>query len=179
MQTTTSQAADRAVDELGDAVVALVRTWRGVGRRFTDGSPNAGPQGTLAVLEMARLLGEGEHRLSEIAERRGVDQSVVSRQIGELQQRGLVCRRPDPSDRRASLVRLTSEGHEVLRRSERLRQEWLRGALARTPTTDVEAAARLVTALAEELQARANELGMLAAPPVLTPEPRPIPERPA
>jgi DNA-binding MarR family transcriptional regulator len=171
MQTTRdpSPATDNPVDELGDAVVALVRAWRSVGRRFIDGTAN--PQHTLAVLEMARLLGEGEHRLSGIAERRGVDQSVVSRQIGELEQRGLVCRRPDPSDRRASLVRLTPKGHEVLRRSERLRQEWLRAALARTPATDVRAAARLVAALAEELQTRASELGVLGEPPVLPPEP--------
>jgi DNA-binding MarR family transcriptional regulator len=173
MQTTSGvgSATDAAVDELGDAVVALVRTWRSVGRRFTDGAANTGSQSTLAALEMARLLSDGEHRLGEIAGRRGVDQSVVSRQIGELQQRGLVCRRPDPSDRRASLVRLTPEGTEMLRRSDRLRKEWLRGALARIPATDVQAAARLVAALAAELQARSGDLGVLAQPPVLTPDP--------
>lgn len=109
MQTTsgTSTATDLAVDELGDAVVALVRTWRSVGRHGPDGT-----QSTFAALEMAQLLSQGEHRLSEIAERRGVDQSVVSRQIGELEQRQLVSRRRDPSDRRASLVRLTPHGRD-------------------------------------------------------------------
>ncbi|OLT17455.1 hypothetical protein BJF78_13050 [Pseudonocardia sp. CNS-139] len=165
MQTTTGDATDHAVDELGDAVVALVRTWRSLARRVPDGTQSAGSQSTLAVLEMARLIGDGERRLSEIAELRGVDQSVVSRQIGELEQRHLVCRRPDPSDRRASLVRLTPAGHEVLERSRKLRQDWLRGALARTPVADVRATARLVSALAEELEARSGELGVLAGPP--------------
>jgi len=158
--TTADKAVDSAVDELGDAVFTLVRTWRSLGRRAPEGS-----QSTLAVLELARLLGEGEHRLSEIAELRGVDQSVISRQIGELEQRNLVCRRPDPSDRRASLVRLTPAGQEVLERDGTLRREWLRGALARSPVDDVRTTALLVTALAEELAARALELGPLAAPP--------------
>lgn len=152
--------ADSAVDELGDAVVALVRIWRSLGRRAPEGS-----QSTLAVVELARLLGEGEHRLSEIAELRGVDQSVISRQIGELEHRGLVCRRPDPSDRRACLVRLTATGHDVLDRARALRQEWLRGALARSPVGDVQTTARLVAALAEELQSKAHELGPLPEPP--------------
>jgi DNA-binding MarR family transcriptional regulator len=165
MQTTTGVTTDSAVDALGDAVVALVRTWRSVGRRMADGTHGAGVQSTFSALEMARLIGEGEHRLSEIAELRGVDQSVVSRQISELEQRRLVCRRPDPADRRASLVRLTPQGLELLERGIRLRQEWLRGALARTPATDVEAAARLVAALAEELQTRASELGVLTQSP--------------
>jgi DNA-binding MarR family transcriptional regulator len=165
MQTTTSVATDRAVDELGDAVVALVRTWRSVGRRMSDGIHGPGTQSTLAALEMARLIGDGERRLSEIAELRGVDQSVVSRQVGELEQRRLVCRRPDPADRRASLVRLTPEGRDLVERSMRLRQEWLRGALARTSTTDVKAAAKLVAALAQELHIRAGELGELTQPP--------------
>jgi DNA-binding MarR family transcriptional regulator len=149
MQLTPS---DVAVDELGDAVLGLVRTWRSVGRRALEGSRSA-----LAVLELARLVGDGEHRLSEIAERRGVDQSVISRQVGELEQRGLVCRRPDPSDRRACLVRLTPDGLAALERGRALRQEWLRGALARCPVDDVQATARLVAALADELQDKAGE----------------------
>jgi DNA-binding MarR family transcriptional regulator len=152
--------ADTAADDLVDAVVGLVRTWRGLGRRAPEGS-----QSTLAVLELARLLGDGEHRLGEIAERRGVDQSVISRQVGELEQRGLVCRRADPSDRRACLVRLTPAGHEVLERARALRQDWLRGALARCPEDDVRGAARLLAALADELEARAHELGPLTRPP--------------
>lgn len=145
---------DRAVDELGDAVAALVRAWRGLGRGAD-----------LGVLEFAILLGDGEHRLSHIAELRGVDQSVVSRQIGELQARGLVCRRPDPTDRRASLVRLTPEGHGVLDRARRMRRDWLRAALVRTPTADVRTAAELVACLATELESRtAADLGLATVP---------------
>ena len=120
---------DHAVDQLADAVLALLRSWRALTHRAAE----AGAPSTMAVLELVRLLGDDERRLSEIAVLRGVDQSVVSRQITELQAKGMVCRRPDPADRRASLIRLTPAGHELLARLGELRRDWLHGALARLP----------------------------------------------
>jgi DNA-binding MarR family transcriptional regulator len=145
-------ASDAAVDELADAVTALVRTWRSAGRRLPEGMHS-----TLAMLQLTALLDGGEHRLGEIAGLRGVDQSVVSRQVGELQARGLVCRRPDPSDGRASLVRLTPDGHRLLDAAQRMKRELIRGALARRPVDDVRAAARLVADLAGELDTRLGD----------------------
>jgi DNA-binding MarR family transcriptional regulator len=159
---------DAAADQLADAVQALVRSWRALTHRAGE----SGAPSTMAVLELVRLLGEDERRLSEIAALRGVDQSVVSRQISELQAKGLVCRRPDPADRRASLVRLTPDGHDLLAGLAELRRDWLRGALARVPGTDVLATARLVGAVAEEIAQRAAE-------PVGSPTPPARPGRPA
>lgn len=139
--------SDAAVDELADAVSALVRTWRTAGRRVPEGTPPA-------MLQLAGLLDDGEHRLGEIAGLRGVDQSVVSRQVGELQARGLVCRRPDPADGRASLVRLTPDGHALLGTAQRRGRAVVRGALARCAPGDVRTAARVVAAIAEELDER-------------------------
>ena len=68
-------------------------------------------------MEMASLIGEGEHRLSELAELRNVDQSVISRQIGDLRPRVWSAGGPDPADRRASLVRLTPDGLLLLERA--------------------------------------------------------------
>ncbi|MFC4943410.1 MarR family winged helix-turn-helix transcriptional regulator [Pseudonocardia sp. GCM10023141] len=145
--------ADQAVDELGAAVIALIHAWRTISRRVPEHPP-----GIAATMEMARLLGEDEHRLSRIAELRGVDQSVISRQVTDLQRRGLVCRRPDPTDHRASLIRLTADGLQVLESSRTLRQDWVRGALARRPVADVRTTAELVAALAEELAARGADM---------------------
>jgi DNA-binding MarR family transcriptional regulator len=143
---------DAAVDELADAISALVRTWRGAARRL----PESG-HSIFALMQLTGLLDDGEHRLGEIAERRGVDQSVVSRQIGDLQARGLVCRRPDPSDGRATLVRLTPDGRELATRARALERDLVRGALSRRPGTDVRTAARVVAALADELDARLDD----------------------
>jgi DNA-binding MarR family transcriptional regulator len=152
--------ADRAADELADAVLALLRGWRALTHRAAE----AGAPSTVAVLELVRLLGEDERRLSEIALLRGVDQSVVSRQIHELQAKGLVCRRPDPVDRRASLIKLTPSGHELLVQVGELRREWLRSALASVPDTDMREATRLVAALATEITARATSPAADPAP---------------
>ena len=158
-----ADAPERAVDELGDAVAALVRAYRHAGRR-----PEAG-YAALSALELVRLLGEGERRLSELAELRGVGQSVVSRQIGELEARHLACRRPDPTDGRASLVRLTDAGRDLLAAIHSTRRQWLRDALVRYPAADVHEAARLLTALADALNAHPPEFGVTTDPDARTP----------
>ncbi len=144
--------ADHEIDELGTAVSALLRTWHGLTRR---GAERTG----LTACETAALIGTDELRLSALAELRNVDQSVISRQVGELADRGLVDRRPDPSDRRASLVRLTPEGLRQLAATRSAHRAWLRAALARTRTTDVRAAADLISALTTELPAHADTAG--------------------
>ena len=121
--------AEDAADALGDAVVALVRAYRHALRH-----PVAS---ALPALELALLLGEGELRLGELAARRGVCQSVVSRQVGELEARGLVVRRRDPADRRAGLVQLTPAGRELLAEAADTRRTWLHDALAHHPDDDV------------------------------------------
>ena len=144
-------AGDAGVDELVDAVGALVRAWRHAGRQLPDRT-------TTALVQLAGQLRDGEHRLGEIACRRGVDQSVVSRQVGELEARGLVRRRPDPADRRAQHVGLTPAGRELLDRAALLTREIVRGALARRPDADVAAVAAFVADLAAECDSRAGAL---------------------
>jgi len=145
---------DQAVDALSSAVIGLLHTWRLLNRRSGENA-----RSDLSAMEMASLIGEGEHRLSELAELRNVDQSVISRQIGDLSERGLVCRRPDPADRRASLVRLTPDGLLLLERVRLLRRTWLRDALARTPAVDVRTAAELISVMTAELAAHAGDFG--------------------
>ncbi|GAA2558497.1 MarR family winged helix-turn-helix transcriptional regulator [Pseudonocardia hydrocarbonoxydans] len=153
----TTSAGDDAVDELADAVTCLVRSWRGAGRRVPHSAHS-----TLALLQLAGLLDDGEHRIGEIAGLRGVDQSVVSRQVGELAARGLARRRPDPADRRAGLVSLTADGHALVERARHLKRDLVRGALRRCEPGDVHTVARLVLGLAEEIDARTGELAALS-----------------
>ena len=109
----------------------------------------------LPALELALLVGEGElaARRAGGPARRSASPSL-SRQVGELEARGLVVRRPDPADRRAGLVRLTPAGRELLAEAADTRRRWLHDALARHPDDDVRAATRLVRALADELDHR-------------------------
>ncbi|MDG4797622.1 MarR family winged helix-turn-helix transcriptional regulator [Micromonospora sp. WMMD1082] len=51
-----------------------------------------------------------------IAEELGIDRTVLTYLIDDLERDGLVVRRPDPADRRSRLVTLTEAGHEAARR---------------------------------------------------------------
>jgi len=131
-----------AVDALSDAVADLVHA-------VVHASRQSGHT-ALPVFELARLLAHGERRLGELAAQRGVRQSVVSRQVCELEARGLVVRRPDPADARAALVRLTPAGRELLDGVARTRRRAFHDALARHPVADVQAAVRVARALTDE-----------------------------
>ena len=66
---------------------------------------------------LASWLAEAESlRLSDLAEVLHTDLSTVSRQVQAAERAGLVERRPDPSDGRASRVYLSSLGREALER---------------------------------------------------------------
>jgi DNA-binding MarR family transcriptional regulator len=55
-------------------------------------------------------------RMTDLAERLLVANSSCNRLVARLAQRGLVDRRPGPSDRRQVLVALTAEGRRIHRR---------------------------------------------------------------
>ena len=57
------------------------------------------------------MLKEGV-RPAEIARRAGVSRQAIHQVIGDLQRKGLVQMRPDPTNRRAKLVFLTKRGRE-------------------------------------------------------------------
>ncbi|NJC69171.1 winged helix-turn-helix transcriptional regulator [Planosporangium thailandense] len=67
-----------------------------------------------------------------LAQQLGVDRTVMTYLLDDLERAGLVERRPDPTDRRARRIAVTGHGEEILARlTERLRQaeEHLLGSL--------------------------------------------------
>jgi DNA-binding MarR family transcriptional regulator len=67
-----------------------------------------------SLMALALLDRHGPSRVSDLAEIARVDTSVVSRQIAQAEQHGLVERKPDPADGRAHRVSLTRAGAKVL-----------------------------------------------------------------
>jgi len=62
-----------------------------------------------------RVLGrDGVMRLSELSDRLRIAPRSVTEVVDALESRGLAERRPDPADRRATLVGLTEHGDSVL-----------------------------------------------------------------
>ena len=68
----------------------------------------------------ACVLGRLHERrgMGALAEELGCDASNITQLVSRLEAVGLVTREPDPSDRRARLVRRTRRGHAVNRRFE-------------------------------------------------------------
>ncbi|TCO64826.1 MarR family winged helix-turn-helix transcriptional regulator [Actinocrispum wychmicini] len=63
---------------------------------------------------LAELSYRGEARVSDLAEQRFVDASVVSRQAAQLEKVGLIERRRAPEDGRVMLLRVTPDGERTL-----------------------------------------------------------------
>lgn len=83
-----------------------------------------------AVMLLSEIERRGESRLSDLAKHRMVGLPVISRQVAELAAAGLIDRRPEPKDGRASLVRVSEEGARQLAHWRRLQVDFLREALA-------------------------------------------------
>lgn len=109
---------------------------------------------------LAEVFYRGECRVSELAEHRTVDASVVSRQVAQLEQAELIARRLDPDDHRVSLLRATPAGEQVVLDLERNKAEWLSRALRDWGDEDVQHLAELVQAATADIrQAALDDLG--------------------
>ena len=95
----TGYLLGRATDHSRDYFEALVKPL-GIGRRHF---------GVLAVLGEEKPLSQ-----AEIGERLSVDRNTMVILLDDLEEKSLVIRRRDPSDRRAHLVSLTDTGRDVL-----------------------------------------------------------------
>ncbi|MCE0761827.1 MarR family transcriptional regulator [Pseudonocardia kujensis] len=113
--------ADRLVHEL----VMLMRLIKRIGPAYRGAELE-----TASFPLLARLATEGPQRSGEIAAAMCADPSTISRQVAGLVRSGLVERRADPEDGRASLLAATTEGHRVLDTERRRRAGQLVDALA-------------------------------------------------
>lgn len=79
-------------------------------RHVRDHTPSLAPH----LFTVLAWLEEGPATAGELANRERVSAPSMSRTIGELEERGLVARQPDPTDARAKIVTLTAAGKRTL-----------------------------------------------------------------
>ena len=91
-------------------------------------------------------------RLSDLAAAVELDASTVSRQIKQLEDKGIVERTADPEDGRASLIRISSEGRDVIQAAFRRRFERLKVVLEPWSQHDRDLLQDLLTRLAADLR---------------------------
>lgn len=96
--------------ELGWALGTVTRTYLRVAGEQLAGTPG-GPRGYLVLATIGQ--GESSTQLA-LAQHLGVDRTMMTYLLDDLEGAGLVERRPDPADRRARRVVLTEAGRTRL-----------------------------------------------------------------
>lgn len=76
--------------------------------------PGDGPLSVGLVSALRQLTDHGPVRATALAELEGISGASMTRVLNGLEERGLIVRQPDPSDRRAQVVRLTDAGRTVV-----------------------------------------------------------------
>jgi DNA-binding MarR family transcriptional regulator len=141
-----------------DSAARLRAVIGGIHRRLrkTPSAAAAGltPTRISVLLSVAR---SGPVKLSELANKEGLNPTLLSRVVGDLADSGLLERATDEGDRRAAWVKATSTGKRVAERMRRERTDALYVALAALPESDrvlVERALPSLELLAEQLRER-------------------------
>jgi DNA-binding MarR family transcriptional regulator len=80
---------------------------------------------------LSRLDRGGPSSTSDLAAAERMRPQSMAQTVHDLEQEGLVSRRPDPADGRRAFVELTGAGHELLRATRARRETWLAQALER------------------------------------------------
>ena len=136
--------------EGGDAELAR-RAWRAMSGIALDHDRKVTVSKTLGlswtrVLALRRLSVE-PYTLRRLAERLAADPPYVTLMVDDLEQRGLVRRRPHPEDRRAKLVELTEAGRTAAARADAIMDE-PPAALGELSAEDLATLARILEGVA-------------------------------
>jgi DNA-binding MarR family transcriptional regulator len=78
----------------------------------------------------------GPCRLSDLVTTEQIKQPALTSAVAKLERDGLIARRPDPSDGRASMLSLTQEGQSIVSRRHADRVERLRGLIDQLSTAN-------------------------------------------
>ena len=145
MTTTTSMRSSRSdlrsvsglADGLRPSVMRLARRLRQVRVDGLDLTPSQ-------LSAMGTLARADDQPIGALAAAEKVAAPSMTRIVNALEERGLVARTPDPTDRRQSLVSLTPSGRDLLLLLRRRRSEWLAQRIAELDAQDREVLRRAV-----------------------------------
>jgi DNA-binding MarR family transcriptional regulator len=135
---------------------SLLELWRhalrgGVGRTFTE--LEALGLGLAQLKTLDALDGwPGEPTVKDLAERLGLSLPGMSRNVDDLQRRGLLERREDEHDRRMKRLRLTAEGRAVLETVNSARLAGLEAFTTKLPADQRDALAAALAPVLEGLE---------------------------
>jgi DNA-binding MarR family transcriptional regulator len=137
-------AAETAVTDLSLAIGQLVRRLRL--------EANPGELSWSQIATLARLEKAGAMTTAELARLEFVKPQSMGTTLADLEQQGLVRRRPHPTDGRQVLFELTADGVEARRQRQLAKRQWLLAAMEKLDPADQQtliSAAALIKRLAE------------------------------
>jgi DNA-binding MarR family transcriptional regulator len=123
--------------------LAIVRTAR---RLRQEGGSDLGPAQASALATIER---HGPLAPSELAERERIKRPTATRILGSLEEAGLLTRVRDPEDGRSSILSVTSEGRELIRRTRARKTAYLAKRMRDLPPEDLRALERAAEILEE------------------------------
>ncbi len=115
---------------------------------LTEGLGEAVDDLTYPVL--SGLARTGSASAADLGREIGLDRTTVTRRADRLERSGLLERRPDPADGRATLLALTDDGRDVIATTRRRLAAGIEASLAGWPPDDARAFARLLRRFVEE-----------------------------
>jgi DNA-binding MarR family transcriptional regulator len=122
-----SSSLDRATAER--VSLGLIRVMK-LMQALRQHAPRQHPAVDTAAYPVLFTLAAEPQRVSTLAELVHSDVSTVSRQVSTLAAHGLLEKVSDPEDGRAQVVRLSTEGQELVARIQHTRNEWFATLLA-------------------------------------------------
>jgi DNA-binding MarR family transcriptional regulator len=105
------------------------------------------PLSTTSITTLDTLACTGPLRVSELADRERMTQPGMTTLITRLERSGYAQRYPDPTDGRATLVRITAAGRQVLAEGGAARAAALVADVAALPAADQDALAAAMVAI--------------------------------
>jgi DNA-binding MarR family transcriptional regulator len=143
MRTTTPDVTEELAPRLRWAITRTARRLR------QEAGTDLGPSQVAALATIER---HGPLSPSELADRERIKRPTATRIVGHLETAGLVERVRDPEDGRASILSVTSEGRELLKRLRARKTAYLAkrlGALDAEDRRTLERAAELLEGMLE------------------------------
>jgi DNA-binding MarR family transcriptional regulator len=154
-KSTAQDAPERAaVADVSDQFIAMMRTLKKARARMVAATAYDVEWASLLLLRC--IASEGQKRAAELAEQLESDPSTVSRQVAALVKDGLLERRSDPADGRASLLVLTPKAEEVLAEHDRIWREHFAQALDEWSDADLRRFASLLGRFTQAYEATAR-----------------------
>lgn len=144
MTDTTSERALALENDLGQALASLLR-------RYLDGAREATaelPGGLRGYQVLVNATADNCSNQATLAQALGIDRTVMTYLVDDLEKAGLVERRPDPADRRARQVLRTTKGEAALADAGRRIRAVEDLVLAGLPAADAQTFRRLLAAAA-------------------------------